>query len=383
MRRPALLIRLALLLAAGTLLSSPAANAAAIVVVPPTPPAPTPTPPTVTVTTPDTPATPTAATPVATVVPDAPAPAAAQPPASTSTTTEVIAASIGRLADSRINQFITSRVLNSILLGANEQVNGCNCVSAYGAFGSVSGGAHGRYALTDSLTLLAGASLSTHRDRGADVGLSPTFALSLRYDPADLGPNRPFAEIGTVLTPEEWVRYRRPYATSAGLAAGSANTTGSNYVGFVRVGYVARLSPQDEVAATAEYSRGWQRVRGYAEPNTVANPFPAFVAAGTDTVNIAKFGAQYTRLLTETIEANVSAGLGYAFDQRSGVNATILGAGFLGRPRLPNTVFFEGGGRVGFRIDERSIIDTFVVSAAGPQPIGTSVHGGIGYRYAF
>ena len=51
---------------------------------------------------------------------------------------------------------ITHRVLGTVLLGVNEQVNCSDCVSAFGSAGSFSAGIHGRKELTPNLSLLAG-----------------------------------------------------------------------------------------------------------------------------------------------------------------------------------------------------------------------------------
>ncbi|HEX5500122.1 MAG TPA: hypothetical protein VFX03_12880, partial [Thermomicrobiales bacterium] len=65
--------------------------------------------------------------------------------------------SITSLANARLNQMITTRLLGSLLIGANEQVSGCDCGGGYASIGSFSLGSHGRWALNDSVTLLAGA----------------------------------------------------------------------------------------------------------------------------------------------------------------------------------------------------------------------------------
>ena len=49
-------------------------------------------------------------------------------------------ASIGDLAKQRFNQMITHRVLGTVLLGVNEQVNCHDCISAFGSAGSFSAG---------------------------------------------------------------------------------------------------------------------------------------------------------------------------------------------------------------------------------------------------
>ena len=52
--------------------------------------------------------------------------------------------SVTSLAQARLNQLITSRVLGSLLLGANEQVSGCDYGGGFASIGSFSLGSHGR-----------------------------------------------------------------------------------------------------------------------------------------------------------------------------------------------------------------------------------------------
>ncbi|MGD5648119.1 hypothetical protein QUS91_22580, partial [Xanthomonas citri pv. citri] len=78
------------------------------------------------------------------------------PPPSGPTGADSSGNSIGGLADQRFNQMITNRVLGTVLLGVNEQVNCSDCISAFGSAGSFSAGIHGRKELTNNLSLLAG-----------------------------------------------------------------------------------------------------------------------------------------------------------------------------------------------------------------------------------
>ena len=59
--------------------------------------------------------------------------------------------SIKGIVDQRFNQIITNRVLGTVLLGVNEQVNCSDCVSAFGSAGSFSAGIHGRKEITSNL----------------------------------------------------------------------------------------------------------------------------------------------------------------------------------------------------------------------------------------
>src|SRR6266705_7062683 len=173
--------------------------------------------------------------------------------------------SIGDLAKQRFNQMITHRVLGTVLLGVNEQVNCSDCVSAFGSAGSFSAGIHGRKALTPNLSLLAGIAYTQYSEGGYSVTSAPIGAFALRYDFTDWGPSRPFFDIGTILSPSENARYRRSYVMNFGPVTVDGQTSSQNYGAYGRAGWINRISPRDEVAASVEVWQLWQRVKGYSD----------------------------------------------------------------------------------------------------------------------
>ena len=191
---------------------------------------------------------------------------------------------------------ITNRVLGNVLLGVNEQVNCNDCVSAFGSAGSFSAGIHGRKNLTPNLSLLAGIAYTQYNEGGYHVTSAPIGAFALRYDFVDWGSSRPFFDIGTILSPFQKVRYARSYTTSLGAVSLESSTTSENYAVYGRAGWMSRLSPRDEVAASVEVWQLWQRVKGYTDPAAAFNPFDASIATGTDRTNLVKVGGQWTHL---------------------------------------------------------------------------------------
>src|SRR6202043_159588 len=137
--------------------------------------------------------------------------------------------SIGGLANQRFNQMITNRVLGTVLLGVNEQVNCSDCVSAFGSAGSFSAGVHGRKELTPNLSLLAGIAYTQYSEGGYSVTSAPIGAFALRYDFTDWGSSRPFFDIGAILSPFQRVRYHRSYQTSFGPVSLDSETSSENY----------------------------------------------------------------------------------------------------------------------------------------------------------
>ena len=96
---------------------------------------------------------------------------------------------------------VTNRVLGTVLLGVNEQVNCSDCVSAFGSAGSFSAGIHGRKEITNNLSLLAGLAYTQYSEGGYNVTSAPIGAFALRYDFTDWGSSRPFFDVGTARVP--------------------------------------------------------------------------------------------------------------------------------------------------------------------------------------
>lgn len=308
-----------------------------------------------------------------------PTPTPSPTPSPTPTGADSSGGSIGDLARQRFNQMITNRVLGTVLLGVNEQVNCSDCVSAFGSAGSFSAGIHGRKELTPNLSLLAGIAYTQYSEGGYSVTSAPIGAFALRYDFVDWGSSRPFFDIGAILSPFEKVRYGRSYMTSLGVVSLDSQTDSSNYGVYGRAGWISRLSPRDEVAASIEVWQLWQRVNGYTDPAMAFNPFDASVASGTDRTNLVKIGGQWTHLISNSLEGNLNGGFVQSFAARSGIVATVTGDGTV-VPTIGNQSWFEYGGRLGFRITKGWVADLFVNGTLGPQPVGNTIHGGVGLR---
>lgn len=291
-------------------------------------------------------------------------------------------ASTHDLADQRFNQMITNRVLGNVLLGVNEQVNCSDCLSAFGSAGSFSAGIHGRKEITNNLSVLAGLAYTQYNEGDYRVTSAPIGAFALRYDFTDWGSSRPFFDLGTILAPWEKARYTRSYTTNFGPVTVTGSTDSSNYAAFGRAGWINRLSPRDEVAGSVEFWQLWQRVAGYSDPTIAYNPFSATLATGTDRTSLVKIGGQWTHLFGSSVEDNINGGYVHSFASNSGIVATITNLNGNGTvtPTMGNQGWFELGGRLGFRLSQGWIIDLFANGTLGPQPVGNTVHGGIGLR---
>jgi hypothetical protein len=298
------------------------------------------------------------------------------------TTQGEIANSITNVVKAQQQQIITGRVLTSILLGATEQVSCSNCSSGFGSFGSFALGAHGRYSLSDELTLMGGFSYDQYAASGISVTNAPTFAGALVYDPVNFGRSRPFLEIGGGVVPYEQVRTSRSYPYGSLVAEATGNGIDRSLGLFGRVGWVDRITPVDEAAVYTDISRSWLSAGGYTEVSSLSNPFPATVQNGIEALNVARVGGQYTHLLGGRFELNGSFAVAYGFDATSGSQWDVLNFGTVPPYSIGNSVWYEWGARVGYRFSQRMVIDAFVLGTLGGQ-IGTTFHGGLGLRYLF
>jgi Autochaperone Domain Type 1 len=291
--------------------------------------------------------------------------------------------SIAAAASARQSQIITTRVLASILLARNEQVSCSNCASGFGAIGSFDVGAHGRWNLSDNLTLLAGVGFNDFSTNGVTVQNSATVAASLLYDFVNLGRTRPFFELGGYVSPYEPTTYSRSYANGTGTGTGAGSAIDRNAAFFGTGGVVSRLTPIDEAATYVSLTRDWQDSLGYSEGLSASNPFPATFSRGIDATYIVQVGVQYTHLFAPSIEVNVNGGVARSFGAVVGIDSFILDYGAIPSvvPKAVNWV--ELGGRIGYRVSDRMIVDAFVDGTIGPEPAGRTIHGGLGLRYAF
>ena len=293
-----------------------------------------------------------------------------------------IQSSVTSLAQAQLKQLVTSRVLGSLLLGANEQVNGCSCGGGFASIGSFSLGSHGRWALNDSVTLLAGAAFESYYQDGANVRAAPIVAASLRYDPPNWGKSRPFFEVGAALSPYIDTTYTRYYTNGLTPAQGVGSAVDRSVSVFGRIGWVDRLTPIDEAAVFADLVRGWQQSGGYTEAASAVNPFPATVSTGVDRQDVVRFGAQYTRLLFGNIEGNINGAIAYGFDNEFGSRVNVTSFGSVAPYPLLNSAWTEFGGRLAYRFSRNLVVDAFLIGTLGGE-IGPTLHGGLGVRYAF
>jgi autotransporter-associated beta strand protein len=300
---------------------------------------------------------------------------------SPTTTLAQVQSSLKAVSKAQLGQIVNNNLLSSTLLGATQQINCSNCVSGFGAFGSLAGGTQGRLGLTDRLTAIGGFSYNQWSASGISVNNAPTIAGALLYDFDNFGSSRPFVEAGGSLTPYESIHGSRVYPNGLTMATGTWTSLDRNLSLFARAGWLARLTPIDEAAAYAIVGRNWLQTGGYTEPTTAINAYPVSAAPAVQALNMARVGAQYTHLFTDNIEVNIGGAVIHGVGAGTGSVANVASFGRIGPTPLPTTTWFEYGARAGLRLTDSLVVDAFVLGSAGGG-VG-SVHGGIALRSAF
>ena len=298
------------------------------------------------------------------------------------TTTDALNQSLYQLATSLQAQLITANLFAKVLLGKNEQVSCGDCGGAGVTFGSVSLSAHGRKTLTPELTALFGFAIGHYEEKGAFISDSYTFAGGLRFDPATMGASRPYLEVGGAVAPGQHASYQRTYITGAGVATGVGTTRTSNMSIYARAGWVSRLTPRDELAGSVSLGHSWQTQNSYAETNGAGNPFDAQYSRGVSQTSMAGVSAQYSHLFGKRIELAIDGTVSRSLGSHSSIGATIAG---FGQTNLAagEITYFEPGARISFRVTRNVKVDAFVNATIADQSIGTSKHGGFGVNINF
>jgi hypothetical protein len=291
---------------------------------------------------------------------------------------DVLQNSVNNLADSRTSQIVGNDERNKLLLGQNEQVSCGNCGGADAGIGSFSLSAHGRYALDDEWTVMGGVDFGHYQQREALVHFTAGVAAAIQYDPADMGSSRPYAEAGLTASSQD-TNYDRAYANGSNTAMGVGSAKGYGIGAFAEAGWVDRITPRDEAAAFLTYERNWQMVGSYAEAAGAGNPYSAAISSGTDIMDAAGIGAQFTHLLDRNIELSVNGSAQWAFNIESGLHANIAGNNLTAAQ--PEFVYYEVGGRVGYRVASDLTIDVYINGVLAPHAIGSHAHEGFGFRW--
>jgi hypothetical protein len=100
------------------------------------------------------------------------------------------------------------------------------------------------------------------------------------------------------------------------------------------------------------------------------------IGTGTDRTNLVKVGGQWTHLFGSMVEGNINGFFVQSFNNHSGIVAAVTGDGLI----KPTESWVELGGRLGFRLSRGWVADLFVNGTVGPQPVGNTIHGGVGLR---
>jgi hypothetical protein len=110
----------------------------------------------------------------------------------------------------------------------------------------------------------------------------------------------------------------------------------------------------------------------------VGNPLAATIERAASRSNVVSAAAQYTHLVSDNLELNVNASVDHSFGGRTGVDADIDGMRV--SSEVSDFTSYTVGARAGLRLGSRMTVDLFVNHIRAPAAIGSSTHGGVGFR---
>lgn len=291
--------------------------------------------------------------------------------------------SVDQTEGAREALMIQEHGLAAELLGENSPVGSGDEIGVFAQAGSAEGGAVGRIAYGDGITLLGGLAYQGDTLKGVEVDDALMGALALRYVYGPLGGVRPFAEIGGWSAPQANLTFTRTYANGAGMATGEASAQGSIDYLFGRAGAAFNPTLADEAALSVEIGGQWMRTGAYSEGLSPTNPFEAYASGATTALTIGKIRGQWTHDFTDSIDATVWAAAADALRTSTNLSIAVPGFGALAPTSAGRPVWIEFGARVGYRLTHDWTVDVFADGASGDASIGAAIHAGADLRYIF
>lgn len=283
--------------------------------------------------------------------------------------------SVDRLGAARRAIMAQQHALAAPLLGDNDRIIAASRAGVFATAGSVAGGATGRVNIGQGVALLGGLSYGAAGYRSSRIEDVFLLAAKLRYVHNLSATGHLLAEIGGFWSPSGSYAFTRSYVNGAGTAKGIGRSNADQHYIFARVGGVFEPGRNDELALSAELGRQSLSTDGYREPQSVTNPFEAQVSAARDTATVAKAKLQWSHDFSDRVDATIWGAVAHQFSQASTLRVDLPGFGAL-VPIPQDATFGEFGGRIGYRLTDRVVINAFANGATGSFAGETRVHVG-------
>ncbi|HEV7717627.1 MAG TPA: hypothetical protein VGO70_01490 [Arsenicitalea sp.] len=288
-------------------------------------------------------------------------------------------ASVDGLGKQRQGVSIQHDAYAGILTGDLDRQDDSNQVGILGLYGSAVGGVRGHAGLGKGWSLSGGVGDGTSEFGGAGIGNGLYGAVALRYDAQDFaaGSFHPFGQLGGSFGLLNNLSMTRNYVGGTGLGT----TNGSVGALYARLGVTRDFAAGDQVSFAGELGERWLSTDAYAEAFSASNPFPAAIAAGTDSQTVAKLSASWTHPLSDRLEVTLRTAVGTTLAGSSGLQVATTGFGTLGTG-IDHATWAELGAHASWAISEHAALDLYATSIFG-QTTGANAHIGAGYHYKF
>jgi probable HAF family extracellular repeat protein len=299
------------------------------------------------------------------------------------TTADSLRDSVTGLAQAQGGVMAQHHGIAAPLLGADRPIGLGTEAGIFAAVGSATGGGYARYGSASGFAVLGGFAYTRENYARAELKDNITAAAAVQYVHNTESWWRPFVEAGGWIAPNSRMDFARSYVNGAGTATGRGATRGDLSYSYGRAGILLAHTQESQIALSAEIGHERLKLDAYAEPDGMANPFPAALSAGTDRMNVFKARAQASRSFDARIDATIYGAFAHGFDRRSDVVAYVVPFGAIAPSLERHLDWFEYGARVGYRLTEAMTLDVFANGVSGGDGIGTRVHGGAGLRMRF
>jgi hypothetical protein len=299
------------------------------------------------------------------------------------TTVASVQSSINDLGDARLGLMAQQHGLAAPLLGGDKPMGLSNEAGVFASGGSAAGGGFLRYSWGSGFSLLGGLSYAQEDYPNAELKHAGMGALALQYVHGGWGWWHPFFEAGGWLAPNAALSFSRTYMNGAGTATGTGQTHGDLSYLYARAGLLVARSRWDQVLVAAEYGRERMAIDAYTEPISAQNPFEAHVAAGTDSIDLAKLRLQWSHRFTSQLDTTLWVAGVRGFNRSSELSAVVPGIGSLMPTDLGTLTWAEYGARIGYKLTDTVTLDGFVNGVAGGAGIDSRIHAGAGLRFHF
>jgi hypothetical protein len=160
-------------------------------------------------------------------------------------------------------------------------------------------------------------------------------------------------------------------------------TDSALYYVYGRIGALLVDNRSDQIVLTAEVGRETLRIQAFAETGSAKNPFEAYVASGSQTINDVKLQTQWSHKFNDRwgFTAYTAVAVGQVYGD--GLAVAVTGIGSVNADERDAIVWGEYGLRLGYQLDRVTAMNVFINGTLAGADIESDMRGGISLTSGF